>query len=172
MSGVVTEYRGGPLPGVVITARPNFPPGNGVKTVVTDTTGFYRIEGLTEPIIIDSTKDGYWSSGFGAFTGDRVLNLTMSRQLNVSAGQTLSPTTWGDSEMAREDWTGSDCGVHDSRGVHSNGLSADSGAHSRPGHTDCAAVVERPRDRDGCLHFDRLLSRSGRLWIIAACGVF
>jgi hypothetical protein len=41
--------------------------------------------------------------------------------LNVDVGSTLNATVWGNSVIFGEDWTGSNCGEHDSRGVHSNG---------------------------------------------------
>jgi hypothetical protein len=121
VSGTVKEYRGGPLSGVVITARPNVPPGNGLRTAHTDPDGSYRIDGLTEPIIVDAEKAGYFPTGFGAFTGDRVLNFTMTRRLDMGPNQTLTATIWGDSALSGEDDTGSNCGEHSSQGVHSNG---------------------------------------------------
>ena len=133
VSGVVTEYRGGPLADVAVTARPNYPPGNGTRTTHTDANGFYRFDGLTEAIIIEASKESYWPTGFGAFIGDRVLDLTMSRELNVSAGQILTATIWGDSEISGEDWTGSGCDVHDSKGIHSNGCLLIPVATSGPG---------------------------------------
>lgn len=122
VSGIVQEYRGGPIGDVVITARPNVPPGNGIRTTQTDANGFFRIDGLTEAIRIDAEKPGYFATGSGAFAGDRVLNLTMTRQLGMGPNDTLTATIWGDSAFGNvEDDTGSNCGEHDSRGIGSNG---------------------------------------------------
>jgi len=121
VTGMVREHRGGPLSGVLITARPNVPPGNGMTTVRTDAAGFYRIDGLTEPIIVDAERVGYFPTGFGAFVGDRVVNLTMTRRVDMNANETLTATIWGDSVLSSEDDTGSNCDEHDSRGVHSSG---------------------------------------------------
>jgi hypothetical protein len=118
---MVRQYHGGPLSEVVITARPNVPPGNGIRIARTDGAGYYRIEGLAEPIIIEAERVGYFPAGFGAFVGDRVVNFTMTRRLDVDANQTLTATIWGDSEMSGEDDTGSNCDEHSSQGVHSNG---------------------------------------------------
>jgi hypothetical protein len=66
----------GALAEVSVRARPNVPPGSGVKTTLTDARGFDRMKGLTEAVIIEATRDGYESTGYGAITGDRVVNLT------------------------------------------------------------------------------------------------
>jgi hypothetical protein len=124
VSGMVREYRGGPLADVLITARPNFPPGNGIKSVHSDGDGYYRIDGLTEAISIDAERPGYFPTGFGAFVGERVVNLTMTRRTDLGPDQTLAATIWGDSTLSGEDDTGSNCGVHDAQGVHSNGCLA------------------------------------------------
>src|SRR5882762_2035560 len=121
VSGIIREYHGAPLNGVVITARPNVPPGNGLRTAHTDVSGFFRIDGLAEAVIIDAEKPGYFPTGYGALTSDRLLTLTMTRRLDLAAGQTITTTIWGDSEMSGEDDTGSNCGEHDLRGIHSNG---------------------------------------------------
>jgi hypothetical protein len=115
VSGVVTEYRLGPIAGVTMRARPNsapppWPPDDPrVKTIVTDVNGFYRIDGLTQSTILDAMKEGFDPSGYGAFTGDRVINITLKRRLSITAGETLNAVIWGDSELSGEDWTGANC---------------------------------------------------------------
>jgi hypothetical protein len=113
VAGKVTEYRGGPLADVMVQALPNFPPGNGVKTTLTDNNGVYRIGGLSEEVLIHAEKEGYESTGFGAFIGDQILNLTLNRTLSVSAGQPFTGVIWGDSALAGEDWSGANCDSED-----------------------------------------------------------
>jgi len=121
---MVRAYRGGPLSGVIVTARPAVPLGNGIRSTHTNGDGYFRIDGLVDVVTIDAEREGYFPTGYGAFAGDRVLSLTMSPRLDISANQTLTATIWGDSELSGEDDTGSNCGEHDSRGVHSNGCLA------------------------------------------------
>ena len=90
-------------------ARPNFPPGNGVRQTLTDSNGFYRFEGLMEAVIIGASKDGFDGTGFGAFTGNRTLNLVLNRSLRITAGEPLAATIFGDSILAYEDETSGDC---------------------------------------------------------------
>jgi hypothetical protein len=56
-----------------------------------------------------SNKGGHESTDYGAITGDRVENLTMSRLRQIAAGETLQATIWGDSTVSGEDWTGANC---------------------------------------------------------------
>jgi hypothetical protein len=118
---MVRAYRGGPLSGVIVTARPAVPPGNGVRSTHSDGDGYFRIDGLVDVVTIYAEREGYFPTGYGALSGDRVLSLTMSPRLDINANQTLTATIWGDSELSGEDDTGSNCGEHDSQGIHSNG---------------------------------------------------
>src|SRR5437763_1408035 len=59
------------------------------------------------------------SASWPAFGSDDPIE---SSSHEIDANQTLTATIWGDSELSGgEDDTGSNCGEHDSRGVHSNG---------------------------------------------------
>jgi hypothetical protein len=97
---------------VTVRARPNNAQSADdprIKSTLTDANGYYRIDGLTEPTILEAQKDGYDISGDGAFTGDRTIDLTMHRRLWISAGESLHATIWGDSSLSGEDWTGASC---------------------------------------------------------------
>jgi hypothetical protein len=103
VTGTVTEARVGPLPGAMVVARPNFPPGNGSKVTTTNDAGQYRIDGLTEDIIIDVHKDGFFDTGYGAFIGDRTLDFVLHRLLRMDAGTTLKAAIWGSDDFWDEE---------------------------------------------------------------------
>jgi hypothetical protein len=108
LSGTITEYRGGPLPGVLVTARPNTPPGP-LFTAVTEASGTFRFDGLTVPTRISAEKAGFWPAGTGSYARTSVVNLPLARTMRIAAGETLAATIWGDSALSGEDWTGASC---------------------------------------------------------------
>jgi hypothetical protein len=103
VSGVVTEHRGAPLAAATVRSRPNSPPGYGSKSTLTSADGSYRIERLTEPTILDVTKDGYEPVSLGAYSGDSVANVTMHRRLWIAAGGRVNAKIWGDDAVPIDD---------------------------------------------------------------------
>jgi hypothetical protein len=102
LSGVIREYRAGPLANVTVTAKNAN--GIAITRTQTDANGFYRFDGLTERTFIWASKDGYDGGYGGGFPNTQVVNtITMNRSLQITAGETLSATIWGDSSLYEED---------------------------------------------------------------------
>ena len=94
VSGTITGVHAGPLAGATVTTRPHrLPPRIADITTITDERGFYRINGLMEPIILEASKEGYIANGrSGIPVGNSVVNLTLNPKVSFAAGTSVHPT--------------------------------------------------------------------------------
>ena len=105
VSGVVTEYRGGPLEGAAVKLFPNGFSRNNDVTHLTGEDGLYRFDGLSDVASLEVTRAGYVGMKTTISALDKVVNFPLRRKLALAAGGSLAATVWGDDAPTLDELT-------------------------------------------------------------------
>jgi hypothetical protein len=106
ISGVIAEYRGGPISGVNVGVRPNLiAPGLDFTWTQTDEQGHYSLSGLSGPVMIEIWKGGYTTARkYHLRPEEQTVNFVMHPGFEAEAGgKALSGTIWGDEFVTGDD---------------------------------------------------------------------
>jgi hypothetical protein len=106
VSGTVIDREAGPLAGVSVWLDPGFRsqqfPG-GTAAATTDARGFFSIQDLLQASALYLRKQG-WENRLATVSSDAVLTLTMTRRLEIAAGETIRATIGGDDVLDYEEF--------------------------------------------------------------------
>jgi hypothetical protein len=113
VSGTVVDREGGPLAGVGVWLDPGFRtqqfPG-GTAAATTDARGSFSLQGLLQASALYFRKQGWEDrlatvgNRLAGVTTDTVVNLTMTRRLEIAPGETIRATIWGDDVLDYEEF--------------------------------------------------------------------